>query len=460
MAKRNPHLLAGLLLAAAGRLFVPVQEARAQAPAGLPASAAPPQNDIFQARLLLALSDADMVPSAYIDGKLGPVAGADVLSVVAFDGRKAAAASVRGLPISNSVTGPPAAVTTTPDGRYAITIETRGPRPASGADVTLAGLANGRTITVVDLADPQRPRVVQQLAGPQRAQSVSVSADGTLVALAVHPEGDGRATPLWLYHFAQGRLSGGAAVPVPGWVPGDELVHALFHPSRPLLALTSKTKHQLLLAEVRPAGLQWQLTPWGNPVDIELSGTLLTCFSPDGRYFFANGGPAAPTPNRPPHGGLRCVKLAAQPGPPGEGPVHLVTGRALTGYVPEGLAISPDGRLLVTTNLEQTFQPLGNAQRSRYASLSLFAFDSVTGELTAAGDFAFDGLLPESAVFDRSSRRLAVANFGHLDDPTARGSLDFWRVVGDARGPERLQLIKTNYALPLQRGVHTLSIVR
>jgi len=131
--------------------------------------------------------------------------------------------------------------------------------------------------------------------------------------------------------------------------------------------------------------------------------------------------------------------------------MHLVTARALTGRVPEGLAISPNGHFVVTVNLEETTQPPGNAQRSGYASLSLFGFDPASGELATAGDFAFDGLLPESAVFDRR-RRLAVANFGHLDDPAAPGSLDFWRVVGDTSGPERWQLVKTAYALPLQRG--------
>lgn len=139
--------------------------------------------------------------------------------------------------------------------------------------------------------------------------------------------------------------------------------------------------------------------------------------------------------------------------------MHLAIARALTGRVPEGLAISPDGQFVVTVNLEETTQPPGNAQRSRYASLSLFGFDPASGELTAAGDFAFDGLLPESVVFDRR-RWLAVANFGHLDDPAAPGSLDFWRVVGDTSGPERWQLVKTAYALPLQRGVATLAIVR
>ena len=455
MPKCLTSFLFSLLLAAAGGPSV-----RAQAPATAPDPAS--ADDAFQAKVLLALSDADMVPSAYIDGKLGPVAGSDVLNVLAFDGRKAEPSSVQTLPVSNSVTGPPAAVTATPDGRYALTIETRGPRPASGQDVTRAGLPAGRTITVVDLADPQHPRVVQQVVGPAYANSVSVSADGTLVALAVNPQGDGTATPLWLYHFAQGRLAGGAAVPIPGWTAGDELITAIFHPSRPLLALTNLSKHTLLLAEVQAAGSQWHLQPWGNTVEIE-QAPLMTCFSPDGRYFFANatytGGPGRQPANPQPRGSLVCVQLDAQPGA-ARAPVHLVVARALTGHTPEGLAISPNGRFLVTVNLEQNALLPGTPQRTRYATLSLFGFDPATGALTAAGEFAFDGLLNESAVFDNSSRRLAVANFGQLDDPAGRGRVDFWRVVGDVSGPERLQLVKTAYALPLQRGVHTLAIVR
>ena len=74
--------------------------------------------------------------------------------------------------------------------------------------------------------------------------------------------------------------------------------------------------------------------------------------------------------------------------------------------------------------------------------VSLFAIDPASGALPAAGDFAFDGRLPESAVFDRS-RRLDVANFSHLDDLTAGGGNDFWRMVGEAHGREGLQLVKT-----------------
>ncbi|WP_223654070.1 hypothetical protein [Hymenobacter psoromatis] len=434
-------------------LLPQVAAAQALLPAALP-------SDAFQAKALLALSDADMIPAAYVTGQLGPPAGADALTVAAFDGHRAQPVSVKTLPISNSVVGPPASLALTPDGRYAILAEVLGPRPT--AQATLADLPNGRTLTVVDLADPQRPRVVQRLPGPARVSSVSISADGALVALAVNPRGDGTGTPLWLYHLAQGQLSGGVAVAIPGWTAGETLVNALFHPSRPLLALTNQTRARVLFAEVQAVGSTWQLVPWGEPVALE-QGPFLTCFSPDGHYFFANatytGGAAPALPYRMPRGAVLSVRLEAQRDAHGQ-PVHLVTSRAPTGILPEGLAVSPDGQLLVTVNLEQTTDPLGTPGRSRYASLSLFAFEATTGELTAAGDFAFDGLLPESAVFDNSSRRLAVANFGQLDDPAAAGSLDFWRVVGEAHGPERLQLVKTKYALPVQRGVNTLGIVR
>lgn len=74
--------------------------------------------------------------------------------------------------------------------------------------------------------------------------------------------------------------------------------------------------------------------------------------------------------------------------------------------------------------------------------VSLFAIDPASGALPAAGDFACDGMLLESAVFDRS-HQLDVANCSHLDELTAGGSTGFWRVVGEAHGRERLQLVKT-----------------
>lgn len=82
--------------------------------------------------MLVAVSDADMVASAYSDGKLGPAQGADALSVIRL-GRPPGELRAAATGVSNSVTGPPAAVAVTPDGRYAVVAELRGPRPAGKA---------------------------------------------------------------------------------------------------------------------------------------------------------------------------------------------------------------------------------------------------------------------------------------------------------------------------------------
>ncbi|MGI4802173.1 MAG: hypothetical protein ACRYG8_50690 [Janthinobacterium lividum] len=175
------------------------------------------QSDAFDAPGLVALSDADMVASAYADDKLGPAVGQDAMMVLAFDGMGVAPTSRATIRIRSSVTGPPAPMAITPDGRYAIVIETRGPRPASGKDVGRAKLSLARGITVVDLRDLAHPTVAQRLLGPRVAATVSVSADGTLVAVAVLPIGDGGTTLLWIYRFIGGRLAEGKALQIPGW---------------------------------------------------------------------------------------------------------------------------------------------------------------------------------------------------------------------------------------------------
>jgi hypothetical protein len=85
---------------------------------------APPR---FEGRALVSVSDADMLSSAYEDGDLGPTVGPDTLSVIRLDraGQDYRAVEVAA---SNSVTGPPSSVAVTPDGHFAVVIETRGPR--------------------------------------------------------------------------------------------------------------------------------------------------------------------------------------------------------------------------------------------------------------------------------------------------------------------------------------------
>lgn len=86
----------------------------------------------FQGRLLISASDTDMMPSAYRNGALGPAAGRDALSVIRLD-RPAASRRAVELPVGNAVTGPPALLAVTPNGRHAIVIETQESRRTRSA---------------------------------------------------------------------------------------------------------------------------------------------------------------------------------------------------------------------------------------------------------------------------------------------------------------------------------------
>ncbi len=72
---------------------------------------------------------------------------------------------------------------------------------------------------------------------------------------------------------------------------------------------------------------------------------------------------------------------------------------------------SPDAQWIVTTNLEQSTQSFDNPKQGFFSSLTLIRLNSETGFLDKVKDFAFDGILPESAVFDNTSRFVAVATF-------------------------------------------------
>ena len=190
----------------------------------------------FKGRLLIAVSDADMLASAYSDGELGPVDGEDALSVIPL-GKHPRDLRAFEIGVSNSVVGPPAVVAVTPDGRYAIVSESLRPRPTDGG--RLRDLKPGHTITVVELSTPESPTVVQRVEGPAQPDAVSINADGSLVAVPVNPSGAGKTTPLVIYPFVNGRLGTPITPTVPGWVSGDRLVHAAFHPREDLLAIVN-----------------------------------------------------------------------------------------------------------------------------------------------------------------------------------------------------------------------------
>jgi len=414
----------------------------------------------FKGTALVALSDADMVASAYVNGQLGPREGRDALTVIAL-GAHARDLKASPVEVSNSVAGPPVAVAVSPGGQFAVVVETFTPRPDDNREHTFGDLRQGSVLTVVDISDRSAPRVVQRLAGPQRPDAVSFNARGDLVAISVHPQGDGSRAPLALYDFRTGRLSNPRTPAIPGWQAGDRLIHAEFHPRENLLALVNETRAELSFVEVNTGSTGAELKAHGNKVQVEKS-PYMARFTPDGRHVIVNGlywgSDVQGQWNEAPLGSVVSVRLDAEV--QGQQRRHALISRAQTGVSPEGLAISPDGTMVVTTNLERSFLPYDDPRITWYSSLTLVKLDPTSGQLNRVGDFAYDGILPEAAAFDASSRYLAVVTYDHFNDRRQGGSVDFWRIQRDPLDTARLSLVKTEHSVPVARGAHSMVLVR
>ncbi len=309
----------------------------------------------------------------------------------------------------------------------------------------MTDLALGRTISLVDLSDPDRPRVTQRIQSFKQPTAVSINAAGTLVAVCFDPKGSGKTIPLAIYRLNGGRLSAPVTPAIPGWTAGDTLLDVQWHPRQNVLALLNKTKPALSFVRVTGANGQLRLSSWGNRIGIDKE-PFRVLWTPDARFALVNSSEANT---------VLSVRVGTQTA--GGAISHRVVSRAKTGTLPEGLCISPNGRWVVTTNLEHSYEPSGSPKRSLFSSLTLFRFNPATGALKQAGTFAFDGMLPESAVFDNSSRFLAVTNYSHFDPNRKGGTLDFWRLAESAK---RLELVKMDFSVPVSRGPQTMTIAR
>src|SRR6185295_16263980 len=86
---------------------------------------------------------------------------------------------------------------------------------------------------------------------------------------------------------------------------------------------------------------------------------------------------------------------------------HAVVSTATVGISPEGLAISPDGTLVVTSNILRSQLPDSDARQTKGGSLSLLSLDRSSGRLTPAGEYQM-AALPGGITFDESGKYLVV----------------------------------------------------
>ena len=245
----------------------------------------------------------------------------------------------------------------------------------------------GNRITVIDLSDPTRPRQVQELTISERPTSVSINHDGSLVSVTFHPDGAGTKTPLALIPFENGKLGQPAYPAVPRIPQGQELVHAEWHPTQDVLALVNNTGAEVSFVRVVRQGTNFELQPSENVVQVE-KFPFMARFTTDGRHVLVNNlfwGADEGTWSEAPRGSVVSIRLAAGTQADGS-PRHALVSRAMTGVSPEGLALSPDNRFVVTTNLERSYLPYDDNRITWFSSVSLITLDPQTGQLNHVAD--------------------------------------------------------------------------
>ncbi|MEM1137755.1 MAG: hypothetical protein AAGI07_18090 [Bacteroidota bacterium] len=414
----------------------------------------------FQGKYLIAISDADMLPSAYENGKLGPLNGADQLAVVPLNtapqNYKAFTAEV-----SNSVAGPPSVVDVTPDGNYAFVIETFSPRPGKSDQETFADFKLGNKLTIIDLTNPEAPKNIETIEIPDRPLSVNINKDGSLLAISYHPQGGGTKQPISIHKIVSGKVTKNYFPKISGWSLTDELIDVVWHPQQNIIALINSTKATVSFMEFSENDDDIALKVWGNTVSVGKQ-TFIGRFTEDGKHFLVNnlywGSDVANTWTEAPRGTI--VNITLNHFEANGQPVHSLTSQVMVGASPEGFAVSPDGKYVAVVNMERSWLPYDDKRQTWFSSISLIKRNPETGAMTHVSTTPYYAILPEMAVFDATSKYLAVVSSDQYDHTLKGGALDFFQIVKDPLDTNRETLVQTRYTIPLQHGAHDLILVK
>lgn len=393
----------------------------------------------------MVLSDADMLASAYVTGDAGTKTPDlhDVLTIFSVNSQLTTAQGVT-LPVSNSVKAWPNNLTLTPDGRYALVTELYGPAPAG--QTAINATPDGHQLTVIELSP--KPTIRQQVWLGAKLGALDIRPQGDLILVASGETGK----ELALIPFQNGQLGMPRYIQLTNTnAPTPKLSHVVWHPSGNYFAVTLSDEQQVRFFRYSPAG---RIEPWGPGVSTgKLPG--MGYFTPDGKHYIVTnlfwGEDVASSYGGSQQGMIAVIRLATPTEPEGQ-PRHSIVSTAATGGSPENFAISPDGRWVVSLDMEQSYFPPNSPFYTPFSALTLYQLNPDTGRLRAVDRVRFDGILPEGITFDAASKYLAVAVFDHHNPQRAGGTVDFWQLLTDGEP----KLLKLDYALPVMRGAHII----
>lgn len=410
----------------------------------------------ISAKSIAVISDGDFTARSYADGQLAPEAAGhrDLLTVISLDKGETTHRTVE---VSNSVTAAPEILALSPDGRIAFVAE-RLKQRAPGAK-TVKELAPGDRLFAIDISRTTSPQIISTANIAAFPESLAVSPDGTRLAVVSNTPDAAylQIVSLRAGAFGEVRRFNLEALGVRGTASGPRggvtATNVHWRPNGKVLAVNMDTQDSVAFFKVdeEPA-------IWGNLVKVGRD-PFVGRFTPDGRYYltsnwgrdFAATSVEGRLPTAP--SSISVIRLASLDS--GQDARHEITAMVETDRSSEGLAISPDGRLVATVNMRETAFPPTSPRFTKEATVTLLGFDPENGLLEKLADYAFEGVLPEGGSFDASGDHfLATVFHGHQNSGVEAGAgLEVFRVVKAGRPAlEKLGRI------PLPHGAHHVAV--
>lgn len=397
----------------------------------------------FNARGLVAISDADIAASALTDGKLlRDNSIKDKLTSIKFP-------LVRGGSTIGEIVVPNSTLTYTKSmavpktGGLAYVLDTRS-APAETvteyADV-MKEFPDGQRLYVVDIVNLANPKVKFQFPVGKNPTSIDVYKNELMISTSVPGK------ELVFYEVDDsGKPT--RALYLPSTLDStNRIIDLTWHPTGNFLAVTLEATKELALYKIiRDAGKLKNIEMVGKPFKVGANPTSGK-FSDDGKFYYVmdtKGAMGKATGN----GDLHVVEFSTE----GSGE-HKVTSTTPVGLNPGAFAISPDGSMVVAVNSGKSGMSWDKEGAGTSSSLSLYKL--AAGVLTKVSDYPFMGIMPQSVAFDKDGSNVAVAIYEYLDFGRRTGGVEFWSVAkGDAPS-----LTKQLGKISVERGCHTLRII-
>jgi DNA-binding beta-propeller fold protein YncE len=305
--------------------------------------------------------------------------GRDTVAVIDIGTDPLAPRMVAALPLMNSIFGPPVNLAITPDERLALVANPVNPVEDSGA---VKQVPDNR-LWVIDLqADP--PKLIDTVTVGKQPSGLSINRAGTLALVA--NRGDNSISVL--------RINGKKVELIDTVAIGEQVAHVVFTPDGKRALAVKFPGHKVAVLDV--VGEKVTYGKYDMPVGLWPYNIDVT---PDGKLALTadNGNSGAAD------GQVDTVSVIdLEQSPP------RVVDKVVVGDGPEGIAISPTGRLAVAMLLRGSNAAKSAFFYNRNGSVVAMRIDGK--KVTKTNEVEVGGL-PEGAVFSDDGRYLYVGNF-------------------------------------------------